>query len=85
MVSVLVAPDKFKGSLSADDVARALEYGLLEAAPRPGQPARACGRGRRERGRRLRGPVHHGERPRDGTDGGAHHCPRRSARPYRPH
>jgi glycerate kinase len=33
MVSVLVAPDKFKGSLSADDVARALERGLLEAAP----------------------------------------------------
>ncbi|WP_086785863.1 glycerate kinase [Streptomyces caniscabiei] len=34
MVSVLVAPDKFKGSLSADEVARALERGLLEAAPR---------------------------------------------------
>ena len=33
MVSVLVAPDKFKGSLSADEVARALERGLLEAAP----------------------------------------------------
>ncbi|MFI1729316.1 glycerate kinase [Streptomyces acidicola] len=33
MVSVLVAPDKFKGSLSADDVARALERGLLEGAP----------------------------------------------------
>ncbi|MER6087514.1 glycerate kinase [Streptomyces bluensis] len=34
MVSVLIAPDKFKGSLSADEVARALERGLLEAAPR---------------------------------------------------
>ena len=34
MGSVLVAPDKFKGSLSADEVARALERGLLEAAPR---------------------------------------------------
>ncbi|GHK01997.1 glycerate kinase [Streptomyces sp. NPDC003753] len=33
MVSVLIAPDKFKGSLSADEVARALEHGLLEAAP----------------------------------------------------
>ncbi|EKX68834.1 glycerate kinase [Streptomyces ipomoeae] len=33
MVSVLIAPDKFKGSLSADEVARALERGLLEAAP----------------------------------------------------
>ncbi|MDQ0753262.1 glycerate kinase [Streptomyces africanus] len=33
MVSVLVAPDKFKGSLSADEVARALEHGLLDAAP----------------------------------------------------
>ncbi|MDT0483900.1 glycerate kinase [Streptomyces doebereineriae] len=34
MGSVLIAPDKFKGSLSADEVARALERGLLEAAPR---------------------------------------------------
>ncbi|MFG2732423.1 glycerate kinase [Streptomyces canus] len=34
MVSVLIAPDKFKGSLSADEAARALERGLLEAAPR---------------------------------------------------
>ncbi|MES5825425.1 glycerate kinase [Streptomyces sp. RG80] len=33
MVSVLIAPDKFKGSLDADEVARALERGLLEAAP----------------------------------------------------
>ncbi|WP_327727082.1 glycerate kinase [Streptomyces sp. NBC_00487] len=33
MVSVLVAPDKFKGSLSADEVARALEQGLSEGAP----------------------------------------------------
>ncbi|QWB22544.1 MULTISPECIES: glycerate kinase [Streptomyces] len=33
MASVLIAPDKFKGSLSADEVARALERGLLEAAP----------------------------------------------------
>ncbi|WP_079152422.1 glycerate kinase [Streptomyces sp. RTd22] len=33
MVSVLIAPDKFKGSLSADDVALALERGLLEGAP----------------------------------------------------
>ncbi|MET9460041.1 glycerate kinase [Streptomyces canus] len=33
MVSVLIAPDKFKGSLSADEAARALERGLLEAAP----------------------------------------------------
>ncbi|WP_427918768.1 glycerate kinase [Streptomyces sp. cg40] len=33
MVSVLIAPDKFKGSLSADEVARALERGLLEGAP----------------------------------------------------
>ncbi|MFD4976148.1 glycerate kinase [Streptomyces sp. NPDC058424] len=33
MVSVLIAPDKFKGSLSADEVARAVERGLLEAAP----------------------------------------------------
>ncbi|WP_435227382.1 glycerate kinase [Streptomyces sp. Tue6028] len=33
MVSVLIAPDKFKGSLSADEVARALERGLVEAAP----------------------------------------------------
>lgn len=32
MVSVLVAPDKFKGSLTADDVARAVERGLLEGA-----------------------------------------------------
>ncbi|MEU9330322.1 glycerate kinase [Streptomyces canus] len=34
MVSVLIAPDEFKGSLSADEAARALERGLLEAAPR---------------------------------------------------
>ncbi|WP_328785350.1 glycerate kinase [Streptomyces canus] len=34
MVSVLIAPDKFKGSLSADEAARALERGLLDAAPR---------------------------------------------------
>ncbi|WP_371657692.1 glycerate kinase [Streptomyces sp. NBC_00280] len=33
MTSVLVAPDKFKGSLSADEVAHALERGLREAAP----------------------------------------------------
>ncbi|RNG36141.1 glycerate kinase [Streptomyces botrytidirepellens] len=33
MVSVLIAPDKFKGSLSADDVALALERGLLDGAP----------------------------------------------------
>ncbi|UUU19872.1 glycerate kinase [Streptomyces sp. DSM 40750] len=33
MVSVLIAPDKFKGSLSADDVARALERGVLHSAP----------------------------------------------------
>ncbi|MFD7504421.1 glycerate kinase, partial [Streptomyces sp. NPDC059850] len=33
MVSVLIAPDKFKGSLTADDVARALERGLLDGAP----------------------------------------------------
>ncbi|MEU4484847.1 glycerate kinase [Streptomyces purpurascens] len=33
MASVLIAPDKFKGSLSADEVALALERGLLEAAP----------------------------------------------------
>ncbi|MGW3652982.1 glycerate kinase [Streptomyces sp. NPDC000878] len=33
MASVLIAPDKFKGSLSADAVARALEHGLREAAP----------------------------------------------------
>jgi glycerate kinase len=33
MESVLIAPDKFKGSLTADDVARALERGLREAAP----------------------------------------------------
>lgn len=33
MGSVLIAPDKFKGSLSADNVARALERGVLEAAP----------------------------------------------------
>ncbi|MGW5650646.1 glycerate kinase [Streptomyces humi] len=33
MVNVLIAPDKFKGSLSADEVARALEQGLREAAP----------------------------------------------------
>jgi glycerate kinase len=33
MVSVLVAPDKFKGSLSADEVARALEHGLGQGAP----------------------------------------------------
>ncbi|MEU4896974.1 glycerate kinase [Streptomyces sp. NPDC044780] len=33
MVSVVIAPDKFKGSLSADDVALALERGLLERAP----------------------------------------------------
>ncbi|MET9764137.1 glycerate kinase [Streptomyces sp. NPDC006372] len=33
MASVLIAPDKFKGSLGADEVARALERGLLEAAP----------------------------------------------------
>jgi glycerate kinase len=33
MVSVLVAPDKFKGSLSADEVARALEHGLRQGAP----------------------------------------------------
>ncbi|WP_405477187.1 glycerate kinase [Streptomyces canus] len=34
MGSVLIAPDKFKGSLSADEAARALERGLLDAAPR---------------------------------------------------
>ncbi|MBK6017870.1 glycerate kinase [Streptomyces sp. MBT53] len=34
MASVLIAPDKFKGSLSADEVARALERGLLAAVPR---------------------------------------------------
>ncbi len=34
MVSVLIAPDKFKGSLSADEAARALERGLLEVVPR---------------------------------------------------
>ncbi|MCT9138481.1 glycerate kinase [Streptomyces violarus] len=33
MASVLIAPDKFKGSLSADEVALALERGVLEAAP----------------------------------------------------
>ncbi|MFC8427947.1 glycerate kinase [Streptomyces sp. NPDC057253] len=33
MVSVLIAPDKFKGSLSADEVARALAGGLLKGAP----------------------------------------------------
>ncbi|MGW2518893.1 glycerate kinase [Streptomyces sp. NPDC001617] len=33
MVSVLIAPDKFKGSLSADEAACALERGLLEGAP----------------------------------------------------
>ncbi|MFI2674026.1 glycerate kinase [Streptomyces albidoflavus] len=33
MVSVLIAPDKFKGSLSADEVAHALERGLREGAP----------------------------------------------------
>lgn len=33
MVSVLIAPDKFKGSLSAEDVARALERGVLRGAP----------------------------------------------------
>jgi len=33
MVSVLIAPDKFKGSLSADEAARALERGLLGGAP----------------------------------------------------
>jgi glycerate kinase len=33
MVSVLIAPDKFKGSLSADDVGLALERGLLDGAP----------------------------------------------------
>ncbi|WP_062642661.1 glycerate kinase [Streptomyces maremycinicus] len=33
MLSVLIAPDKFKGSLSADEVARALERGLLKGAP----------------------------------------------------
>ena len=33
MVSVLVAPDKFKGSLSADEAARALQRGLREGAP----------------------------------------------------
>ncbi|WP_128430804.1 glycerate kinase [Streptomyces cyaneus] len=34
MPAVLIAPDKFKGSLTADEAARALERGLLEAAPR---------------------------------------------------
>ncbi|MER6981146.1 glycerate kinase, partial [Streptomyces carpinensis] len=33
MVSVLIAPDKFKGSLTSDEVARALERGLRIAAP----------------------------------------------------
>lgn len=33
MKSVLIAPDKFKGSLTADEVARALEKGLLSRAP----------------------------------------------------
>ena len=33
MVSILIAPDKFKGSLSAGEAARALERGLLEGAP----------------------------------------------------
>ncbi|MFI6467034.1 glycerate kinase [Streptomyces sp. NPDC050528] len=33
MVSVLIAPDKFKGSLSAEDVSRALERGVLRGAP----------------------------------------------------
>ena len=62
MVSVLIAPDKFKGSLTADEVARALERGLLAAAPHArvsrlaladggeGSLAAACsGRFRRER------------------------------------
>lgn len=31
--NVLIAPDKFKGSLTSDAVARAVEAGLLEAAP----------------------------------------------------
>ncbi|MET7476604.1 glycerate kinase, partial [Streptomyces sp. NPDC005648] len=31
--SVLIAPDKFKGSLTADAVARAVAEGVLEAAP----------------------------------------------------
>ncbi|MFF9098823.1 glycerate kinase [Streptomyces sp. NPDC014802] len=33
MPSVLIAPDKFKGSLTADEVARAVADGLLAAAP----------------------------------------------------
>ncbi|MFC6066391.1 glycerate kinase [Streptomyces ochraceiscleroticus] len=33
MTSVLIAPDKFKGSLTADEVATALEAGLLSQAP----------------------------------------------------
>ncbi|MFE2497580.1 glycerate kinase [Streptomyces scopuliridis] len=33
MTSVLIAPDKFKGSLTADEVAAALEKGLLSQAP----------------------------------------------------
>lgn len=33
MVSILIAPDKFKGSLTADEVARAMERGVREAAP----------------------------------------------------
>ncbi|EMY33374.1 glycerate kinase GarK, partial [Arthrobacter crystallopoietes BAB-32] len=32
-VKVVLAPDKFKGSLSAPEVAAALERGLLAAAP----------------------------------------------------
>ena len=46
MSSVLVAPDKFKGSLSAAEVAAAVAAGI--SGVRPGNPgAVAAGRGRR--------------------------------------
>jgi hypothetical protein len=86
MTSVLIAPDKFKGSLTGDEVARALERGLQEAAPHArvsrlalaeggeGSVAAPCsGRCRREEVV-VTGPT--GAPPRG-------RC--RGAQPYRPH
>ncbi len=36
--TVLIAPDKFKGSLTAGEVADALAAGLRSAGPEPGSP-----------------------------------------------
>ena len=77
LMRVLIAPDKFKGCLTAVGVAEALQLGLLDERPGAGGH-RAAGRRRRRRhrGRRAAGRLHRMRRRRVRPDRSAASGPR---------